>query len=162
MNLTVRAKFRLVKIGVWNLTFDCSKVPYALPSICPFRRALPVLPTRHMRLSLIPWAAAIALDTYILAGESICLLPVPMPISWSGTICTEWGVWGQRALSYPQRRQEKDIGHFDSFQNTCFEDLDDSVPNQTKPCPVSHRNPCTTATMQVWCWTPTIHMRQNK
>lgn len=58
------------------------------------RRALGIIPARHVKLVLIPWAAEIALDIYFLAAESTSLFPVSMSISpcygqalcWMGSV----------------------------------------------------------------------------
>lgn len=56
----------------------------------------------------------------------ILCLPVHKLRLWPGSIC-EWGMWGERALSHPQRRQEKGVLHFTSFQSICFRDLNAGV-----------------------------------
>lgn len=93
-------------------------------------------------------------------------LHVHKPMLWTGSICAECGVWGERTLSHPQRREERDVLCFASYKASALMVWmlvsKWASWEKAEPSSISYGNTCTIAMVQVRCCTSKTNMRKKK
>lgn len=146
-------KLREVKISIWSVTFYYTKI-LSLSAV-QSRKSWP----RYVRLFLIPWAAEITLDIYMLTAESSCLLPVSMfTSSWYGKApfapSRETGEKGHCHIYWEYKIRMSCISLLYKASALIVLATVSRSWEKTKSSPAFLENPCTTTIVQVQYFIP--------